>query len=202
MNAPFALTREYIRAVDLHQPDECARIEGFVADRAGALFHRPAWLLAAERGTGQRARGLVAEKGGAINGWLPLSEVHSPIFGRMLASSGFAVGGGVLAERTSAAEALCRAAEELALDLAPLGGEVAAPVGAHGLGEVGAQPALHVGGHQLGSLAAAAEGDRAVPARDEAAHELGGVARRGHRPAALGVIAGRVPEQEDALALG
>jgi FemAB-related protein (PEP-CTERM system-associated) len=117
MNAPFALARETVRAVDLRQPDEAARIEGFVAEMAGNLFHRPAWLLAAERGTGQRALGLLAEKGEAIAGWLPLSEVHSPIFGRMLASSGFAVGGGVLAERSATAEALCRAAEELALRL-------------------------------------------------------------------------------------
>jgi FemAB-related protein (PEP-CTERM system-associated) len=81
------------------------------------LFHRPAWLRAVERGTGQRARGLLAEKGGAITGWLPLTEVHSPIFGRLLASSGFAVGGGVLAERPATANALCRAAEELAVRL-------------------------------------------------------------------------------------
>jgi FemAB-related protein (PEP-CTERM system-associated) len=117
VNAPFALTREYVRAVDLRQPDEAARIEGFVAAMVGSLFHRPAWLRAVERGTGQRARGLVAEKGGAIVGWLPLSEVHSPIFGRLLASSGFAVGGGVLAERSETADALCRAAEELAIRL-------------------------------------------------------------------------------------
>jgi FemAB-related protein (PEP-CTERM system-associated) len=117
MNAPFALTREQIRPVNLHQPDEAARIEGFVAELGGSLFHRPAWLRAVEHGTGQRARGLMAEKGGAITGWLPLSEVHSPIFGRVLASSGFAVEGGVLAEREATAEALCRAAEEYALRL-------------------------------------------------------------------------------------
>ncbi len=114
MNAPFALTREYVRAADLRQPDEAARIEGFVADTGGSLFHRPAWLRAVEHGTGQRARGLLAEKSGTIIGWLPLSEVHSPIFGRVLASSGFAVGGGVLAERAATAGALGRAAEELA----------------------------------------------------------------------------------------
>jgi FemAB-related protein (PEP-CTERM system-associated) len=117
MNAPFALTREYVRAADLRQPDEVARIEGFVAEMRGSLFHRPAWLRAVEAGTGQRARGLVAEKGGAITGWLPLSEVHSPIFGRLLASSGFGVGGGVLAERPATSKTLCRAAEELALRL-------------------------------------------------------------------------------------
>lgn len=87
MNAPFPLTREYVRAVDLRQPDEAARIEGFVAEAGGTLFHRPAWLLAVERGTRQRARGLLAEKDRTITGWLPLTEVHSPIFGRVLASS-------------------------------------------------------------------------------------------------------------------
>jgi hypothetical protein len=40
MNAPFALARETVRAVDLRQPDEVARIEGFVAEMAGNLFHR------------------------------------------------------------------------------------------------------------------------------------------------------------------
>ena len=117
MNAPFALTAEYVRAADLRQPDEAARIEGAVAEMGGSVFHRPAWLRAVERGTGQRARGLVAEKGGAVTGWLPLTEVHSPVFGRMLASSGFAVEGGVLAEREQTAKALCRAAEEYAVRL-------------------------------------------------------------------------------------
>ena len=117
MNAPFALTSEYVRTADLRQPDEAARIEGFVAEIGGSVFHRPAWLRAVEHGTRQRARGLVAEKGGAITGWLPLSEVHSPVFGRLLASSGFAVEGGVLAERETTAAALCRAAEEYATRL-------------------------------------------------------------------------------------
>ncbi|MXO59529.1 FemAB family PEP-CTERM system-associated protein [Altererythrobacter salegens] len=115
MNAPFALTSEVVRLADLRQPDEVARIEGFVAEQRASLFHRPAWLRAVERGTGQAALGLVAEKGATLTGWLPLNEIHSPIFGRMLASSGFAVGGGVLATRESAAVSLCRAAEELAL---------------------------------------------------------------------------------------
>jgi hypothetical protein len=117
VNAPFAQTRELIRAADLRQPDEVARIEAFVAEHGGSVFHRPAWLLAVERGTGQRARGLIAEKSGVLTGWLPLSEVHSPLFGRLLASSGFAVQGGALAEREHTAQALCRATEEYALRL-------------------------------------------------------------------------------------
>ena len=114
MNAPFVVTAERVRAVDVRQPDEAWRIEAFVAETRGSVFHRPAWLRAVERGAGQRARGLLAEKGGAITGWLPLTEVHSPVFGRLLASSGFAVEGGPLAMREATAIALCRAAEEYA----------------------------------------------------------------------------------------
>ncbi|QYU67524.1 FemAB family PEP-CTERM system-associated protein [Leptolyngbya sp. 15MV] len=40
--------------------------------------------------------------------------MHSPLFGRALVSSGFAVGGGVLALSQASAERLCRAASELA----------------------------------------------------------------------------------------
>ena len=114
MNAPFAHTRDAIRPVDLHQPDEAARVEAFVAAAGGSVFHRPAWLLAVEKGTGNLARGIVAENDGGITGWLPLTEVHSPIFGRMLASSGFAVEGGVLGEDAATARRICAAAEELA----------------------------------------------------------------------------------------
>jgi FemAB-related protein (PEP-CTERM system-associated) len=57
---------------------------------------------------------LVAERGGEISGYLPLSEIHSPIFGRLLASSGFAVGGGILANARADAEVLLSAAEEMA----------------------------------------------------------------------------------------
>ena len=114
MNAPFTLAAERVRAADLRQPGEAGRIEGFVSEMRGCVFHRPAWLRAVERGTGQRARGLLAERGGAITGWLPLTEVHSPVFGRMLASSGFAVEGGALAAGAATAVALCRAAEEYA----------------------------------------------------------------------------------------
>ncbi|MFB0611567.1 FemAB family XrtA/PEP-CTERM system-associated protein [Aurantiacibacter poecillastricola] len=114
MNAPFALLRDTVSLVDLRQPDEAARIEGFVAEHGGSVFHRPAWLLAIEAGTGQRARGLLAEKAGQITGWLPLNEIHSPLFGRMLASSGFAVEGGVLANSQATALILLAAACELA----------------------------------------------------------------------------------------
>ncbi|OBX20845.1 FemAB [Erythrobacter sp. QSSC1-22B] len=100
---------------DLRDPSEVARIESFVAEQDGSVFHRPTWLAAIERGTGQRALGLVAERAGKLTGWLPLSDVHSPFFGRALVSSGFGVGGGPLTIADGDGEALCRAAEELAL---------------------------------------------------------------------------------------
>jgi FemAB-related protein (PEP-CTERM system-associated) len=115
VNAPFRLASESVALADLRDPGEAARIEAFVADHSGTPFHRPTWLRAVERGTGQRATGLVAHKGGAISGWLPLTEVHSPLFGRALVSSGFGVGGGVLATDDAVAERLCSAAQELAL---------------------------------------------------------------------------------------
>ncbi len=114
MNAPPGQISPSVALADLRDPGAVARIEAFVAENGGSVFHRPLWLRAIEQGTRQRALGLVAERGGSIVGWLPLSEVHSPIFGRALVSSGFGVGGGVLAQRPEDGSALCGAAEELA----------------------------------------------------------------------------------------
>ena len=92
----------------------CERIDAFVTQRGGSIFQTSHWLKAIRSGTGHEAHGLVAYWGREIIGWLPLHCVHSPIFGRALVSSGFAVGGGVLSEDPAIARALCRAATELA----------------------------------------------------------------------------------------
>ncbi|AZI38008.1 hypothetical protein NT2_02_00670 [Caenibius tardaugens NBRC 16725] len=119
MNAPFDFQSDMslaIRPADFTDPVAIARIEAFVADcDAGAVFHRPAWLQAVEMGTGQAAVGISAERAGRVVGWLPLTEVHSPLFGRALVSSGFGVGGGILATDQAVAAKLAHAAEELAL---------------------------------------------------------------------------------------
>ena len=114
MNAPISHTAT-IRQADFGDQAEVARIERFVEARGGSVFHRPAWLQAVERGTGNSAVGLMLERGVGLEGWLPLTEIHSALFGRALVSSGFGVGGGVLATRTEDAEKLCRAAQEIAL---------------------------------------------------------------------------------------
>lgn len=115
MNAPFPHTRQRIRLVDLAGLEETRRISAFLADHAEATaFHRPEWLLAVAEATGNPALALVAESGDQLLGYLPLTEVHSPIFGRLLASSGFAVGGGLLVAPGADAEAAFGAVVELA----------------------------------------------------------------------------------------
>jgi len=116
MNAPFALAADALRLADLDERDECARIDGFVARHAlGTPFHRPAWLNAVAKGTGNAALALLLERQGEIVAYLPLNEIHSPVFGRLLASSGFAVDGGLLAGEGVDCAALFAAVEELAL---------------------------------------------------------------------------------------
>ncbi len=115
MNAPFLRARETVGLTDLRDPGERARIDGFVAQQNGSVFHRPDWIVAVECGTGQRALGLVAEQDGQVTGWLPLTLVHSPLFGRALVSSGFGVGGGPLARDATTLSALLTSAQELAL---------------------------------------------------------------------------------------
>ncbi|MEP7221851.1 MAG: FemAB family XrtA/PEP-CTERM system-associated protein [Novosphingobium sp.] len=120
MNAPFHIAPApmrlaVVRLADLADAEEAHRIEAFLADHPQATaFHRPAWLQAVAQGTSNPALALIAERGSQLCAYLPLSDVHSPIFGRMLASSGFAVGGGLLLAGGQA-DPMFAALEELAL---------------------------------------------------------------------------------------
>lgn len=115
MNAPFLRSRQSWRLARLDEPDERTRIEAFLAGHPDATpFHRPAWLVAVANGTGSRAMALLAECDGALIAYLPISDVHSPLFGRVLASSGFAVGGGLLTFAGADADGMFAATEELA----------------------------------------------------------------------------------------
>ncbi|CAN5161834.1 FemAB family PEP-CTERM system-associated protein [soil metagenome] len=91
-------------------------IDAFLAGRTDTTpFHRPAWVNATARGTGQTALYIVARGGdGAIRGLLPLNIIHSPIFGRALVSSGFAVDGGIIADAPATARLLADAAIDVA----------------------------------------------------------------------------------------
>lgn len=103
--------------VALATPEDTSAIARFVAaSRAAEVFHRPEWLAAVERACGHRAHVLVARAGHDLRAILPLHCVHSPLFGRALVSTGFAVGGGVIGDPAHA-PALFDAAIELAARL-------------------------------------------------------------------------------------
>ena len=115
MNAPMSRAKISVRRADLHDANEVARLDAWIMAHQGALpFHRPKWLKAIEAGTGQEAHCLVAEAGGEITAILPFHLVHSPLFGRALVSSGFAVGGGILSASAAATRLLAAAVCELA----------------------------------------------------------------------------------------
>lgn len=116
MNVPVSLALK-AELVDLANPRQRLRVDDFVKEMQASLFHRPEWLLAVERGTGQRACGFVVEQLGVIRGWLPLTEVRSILFGKALVSSGFGVGGGICAETPEAAGELAKAAQAYAASL-------------------------------------------------------------------------------------
>lgn len=110
MNAPVSLSLN-AQAVDLADAALCGRLDGFVAEMGASVFHRPNWLRAVESATGQQSGGFIAEQLGVIQGWLPLTEVRSVLFGKALVSSGFGVGGGICAERPEVAVKLAEAAQ-------------------------------------------------------------------------------------------
>ncbi len=102
-----ALTVEHASLADPWQVDELERWIGKRSD--STPFHRPAWISAVARGTGQQAVMLVCRQGQSIRGVLPLNAIGSLLFGRALVSSGFAVDGGILAVDQKAAQTLAEA---------------------------------------------------------------------------------------------
>lgn len=116
MNAPMLVRCVSLRVADLDDAIERARIGAYVHDSAdGTPFHLPAWSVAVARGCGHRNHYLLAEGGnGQLVGVMPLTEVHSPLFGRALVSAAFGVGGGILADNPRAAAQLAETAWALA----------------------------------------------------------------------------------------
>lgn len=107
-----------IEAAAIEDSGQVERIEDYLAARSDATpFHRPAWMGAVQRACGHRTHYLIASENGATRGLLPLHDVRSPLFGRALVSSGFAVGGGILADSADVAANLSGAAWQLARKL-------------------------------------------------------------------------------------
>lgn len=93
-----------------------AEIEAFLATRTDATpHHRPAWVEAVARGTGQEALFLLVRgMDGGLRGLLPVNIIHSPLFGRALVSSGFAVDGGIIADEPATVRLIADGAVALA----------------------------------------------------------------------------------------
>ena len=105
-----------INAADLNDPRDRVRIDDYVRTHPDATpFHLTGWNVAVARACGQTAHCLIAEQAdGEIAGVLPLTEIRSPLFGKALVSTGFAVDGGILTRRDAVAEALAASAWALA----------------------------------------------------------------------------------------
>lgn len=99
-----------VHPADLTDPVQTKELDRWICAQPDSTpFHRPAWISAVARGTGQQALMLVCRHGATITGVLPLTLIRSPLFGRALVSSGFAVDGGILANDTDSARALADA---------------------------------------------------------------------------------------------
>jgi FemAB-related protein (PEP-CTERM system-associated) len=86
---------------------DAAAIDNYVGLHPKATpFHLSGWSRAIERGCRQQSYYLIAGNGEVVTGVLPLTLVHSPLFGRALVSSAFAVDGGVLANDKEIASVL------------------------------------------------------------------------------------------------
>lgn len=96
----------FARVTRVSRTDEAAlaEIDAFVcAHPDGQIFQRPQWLHAVAAGCGQGGFYLVAhDASGRLTGIVPVTEMRSPLFGRALVSSGFGVGGGILADGPTA----------------------------------------------------------------------------------------------------
>lgn len=100
---------------DLSDRAEVEALDRWVRAHPGSTpFHRPVWIGAVARGCNQKAMMLVARRNGSVSGLLPLSRIASPLFGRALVSSGFAVDGGILADDAETAGRLADACWALA----------------------------------------------------------------------------------------
>ncbi|HEY1260098.1 MAG TPA: FemAB family XrtA/PEP-CTERM system-associated protein [Stellaceae bacterium] len=107
-------------AVRRFQPGDERRWDQFVgACSGGTFFHLAGWKRVVERAFGHRTHYLLAERGGAVTGVLPLTHVKSALFGSSLISNAFAVHGGPIAADAESLAALEQEAVRL-MDAIPV----------------------------------------------------------------------------------
>jgi FemAB-related protein (PEP-CTERM system-associated) len=107
-----------VRALEVTDIQGAERWDAFAFSCADAtFFHRAGWQRIIAGVFGHRTHYLFAERGGQVEGVLPLAHVRSRLFGNALVSLPFAVYGGVAAASEEAATALETAAQQLAIEL-------------------------------------------------------------------------------------
>jgi len=90
------------------------RWDAFVsAQEEGTFCHRAGWARVIEEAFGHRTHYVYAERGGAITGILPLTEIKSRLFGHALVSNAFSVYGGPVAVDAESRAALTDCAVRL-----------------------------------------------------------------------------------------
>jgi FemAB-related protein (PEP-CTERM system-associated) len=112
---------------------EDTRWRSFVAESPEAtFFHRLPWRDIIEETLGHRSHYRCAWRGDRLVGILPLTEIHSRLFGHSLVSPGFGVSAGIAAEDDDAAQALAadaaRLGQSLGVDYVELRHEAARPI--------------------------------------------------------------------------
>ena len=104
-----------LRTLDPASARDVADWDSFVdACPEASFFHRSAWQTIVRDVFRHRTHYLFAERGGAIEGVLPLAEVKSLLFGHSLVALPFAVYGGIAASTAEARALLENAADALA----------------------------------------------------------------------------------------
>ena len=115
VNAPAPIGHHFTAA----PLTDAAAWDAYVAAHACATpFHSRAWCEAITKATGHRCHLVTARNAnGALTGILPLHHIRSPLFGQALVGSGFAVGGGILADNPAVAATLAEGAAAMARSL-------------------------------------------------------------------------------------
>ena len=94
-----------IETREMREGEEAEWDRFVLSSPSGTFFHLSGWKRVIERAFGHRTYYLIAERGPAVAGVLPLTHVKSLLFGSSLISNAFGVHGGPIAENT---ETLCK----------------------------------------------------------------------------------------------
>ena len=116
VNAPTLAVKDGFSGAPLSDAGEW---DAYVAAHPDATpFHSRAWCEAITKATGHRCHLVTGrDPNGGLTGILPLHHIRSPLFGQALVSSGFAVGGGIIADGPAVAATLAEGAAAMAKSL-------------------------------------------------------------------------------------